>query len=175
MVAFFLIGGGVAMAANPTAATAVTGIKATGDALEAVRRTLDDFHDAAAKADEERYFGHFAKEGVFIGTDATERWAVAEFRAFTHPYFSKGKGWEYKPRHRHVQLAPAGNVAWFDELLDNAKYGECRGTGVLLKEGGKWKIAQYHLTIPLPNALADEVVKRIRDSAKSQEAKPESR
>ncbi|MEM7519043.1 MAG: nuclear transport factor 2 family protein, partial [Planctomycetota bacterium] len=48
---------------------------------------LDDFHDAAARADLERYFGHFAPNGVFIGTDATERWPVEEFRAFCEPYF----------------------------------------------------------------------------------------
>jgi hypothetical protein len=40
--------------------------------------------------------------------------------------------------------------------------GSARGTGVLRRIGGVWKIEQYHLTIPVPNALADEVVKRIR-------------
>jgi hypothetical protein len=28
---------------------------------------------------------------------------------------------------------------------------------------GQWRIKQYHLTIPVPNELADEVVKRIRE------------
>lgn len=35
----------------------------------------------------------------------------------------------------------------------NEKYGECRGSGVLLREGGEWRIAQYNLTVPIPNDL----------------------
>ena len=53
-------------------------------------------------------------------------------------------------------------TAWFDELLMNQSYGECRGTGVMVLENGAWKIAQYHLTIPIPNELAREVVSMIR-------------
>ena len=30
--------------------------------------------------------------------------------------------------------------------------------------GSEWKIEQYHLTIPIPNELAAEVVERIRES-----------
>jgi hypothetical protein len=33
---------------------------------------------------------------------------------------------------------------------------------VLRKIDGQWRIEQYHLTIPVPNELADEFVKRIR-------------
>jgi hypothetical protein len=33
---------------------------------------------------------------------------------------------------------------------------------VLLRVGDTWKIAQYNLSIPIPNALTDEVVQRIR-------------
>jgi hypothetical protein len=67
-----------------------------------------------------------------------------------------------RPGTRHIAFDPSGTVAWFDELLDNAHYGETRGTGVLRRIGGAWKIEQYHLTIPVPNALADTVVKMIR-------------
>ena len=130
-----------------------------------VEAVLDDFHDAASAADEERYFGHFAPSGVFFGTDATERWTRDQFRGYVHPYFSEGKGWTYHPRDRHVALSEGGDTAWFDELLDNAKYGECRGTGVLQRYDGVWKIEQYHLTIPMPNDLAAEFVERIREHA----------
>ena len=34
-----------------------------------VAAVLDDWHQAASVADEARYFGHFAPNGVFIGTD----------------------------------------------------------------------------------------------------------
>jgi hypothetical protein len=37
----------------------------------------------------------FAPDGIFIGTDATERWTVAEFKAYAKPHFDKGRGWTY--------------------------------------------------------------------------------
>jgi ketosteroid isomerase-like protein len=132
----------------------------------AVGTVIDAFHTAAAKADEEAYFGLMAPNGVFLGTDATERWDKAAFQAFAHPYFAQGKGWTFTPRNRHIDLSKDGRVAWFDELLDSATYGECRGTGVLEKGDGGWKITQYHLTIPMPNDLAKELVARIREATK---------
>lgn len=131
-------------------------------ALADVNAVLDGFHTAAAKADEATYFDLIAPKGVFLGTDATERWDKAAFRAFAHPYFAQGKGWKFVPRDRHVDFSASGQVAWFDELLDSETYGECRGTGVLEVVEGTWKIQQYHLTIPMPNDLAKELVARIR-------------
>ena len=128
----------------------------------AVDHVLDDWHNAAAVADETRYFAHAAPDFVFLGTDSTERWDLASFRAFAHPYFAKGKAWTFTPRERHVDFAPGGDVAWFDEKLDSASYGDTRGSGVLRRVNGEWKIAQYNLTIPIPNELAKEFVARIR-------------
>ena len=130
--------------------------------VAAVANVLDRFHLAAAAANEERYFALFAPEGVFIGTDATERWTVEEFRAYAHPNFAKGKGWTYVPGVRHVDVNAEKTVAWFDELLENEKYGACRGTGVLRKIGSEWKISQYHLTVPVPNDLMGRVAALIK-------------
>ena len=141
--------------------SAESGVAAPG--ARGVEETLNQFHAAAAKADGAAYFALFAPEGVFIGTDATERWTVEQFKNFAAPYFAKGKGWTYVPKTRHVELTPQGDVAWFDEILDNQSYGVCRGTGVLRKVGGAWRISQYHLTIPVPNELAAQVVKMIRN------------
>lgn len=126
-----------------------------------VAAVLDDWHAAAAAAQEERYFGHFAAAGVFLGTDATERWTVEEFRRFAHPYFAKGKAWSFKSVERHVAFSADGAVAWFDEKLDTPNLGPSRGSGVLVREKGAWKIAQYNLTIPIPNDLMKEVKERI--------------
>ena len=128
----------------------------------ALNTALDDFHDAASKADEARYFKHFAKNGVFIGTDATERWTVAEFREYAHPVFAKGKGWTYITLERHIDVAPDGKSAWFYERLDNKTYGEARGSGVFILEKGHWKLAQYVLSFPIPNETASDVLKIVK-------------
>jgi ketosteroid isomerase-like protein len=131
------------------------------DPATAVAAVLDTFHEAASRADGDLYFDLFADDAVFLGTDASERWTVDEFRAFAEPYFSTGRGWTYTKKDRHVFIAADGATAWFDELLWNDTYGTCRGTGVLLLVGSGWRIAQYNLTIPIPNELATEIVAMI--------------
>jgi len=118
-------------------------------ARTAVGAELDDFHDAAARADEERYFAHFAPDGVFLGTDATERWNVAAFRAYAHPYFARGKAWSFRAARRAVTVR--GDLAWFDEDLETQNLGPARGSGVLSLRGGRWLIEQYVLSITIPN------------------------
>jgi hypothetical protein len=66
----------------------------TAEATAAVNAVLDDWHDAASKAEEARYFGHFAPPNM----------------------------------------------------------GPCRGSGVLVREAGAWKIAHYNLALTVPNA-----------------------
>ncbi|RQP25566.1 nuclear transport factor 2 family protein [Piscinibacter terrae] len=127
-----------------------------------VDRLLDRFHLAASQAKFDDYFGLLAPDAVFIGTDATERWTVEQFKAYAKPHFDKGKGWTYTKVERHILVSADDRHASFDELLDNASLGRCRGTGVLRRVDGQWKIEQYHLTIPVPNELALEVVKMIR-------------
>jgi hypothetical protein len=144
-------------------AQSADGMFATG----AVAAVLDGWHAAAAAADEEKYFAAFTSDAVFLGTDATERWTRDEFRRWAHPYFAKGKAWTYKSTARRIAFAPDRSVAWFDELLENAKLGTCRGSGVLVRRGETWKIAQYNLSIPIPNDLADDVTKRIEEHQKS--------
>jgi len=128
----------------------------------AINAVLDDFHAAAAVADGERYFAHFAPDGVFIGTDAAERWTVAEFRAFAKPIFAQGKGWTYHVVERHVAIHPDAGSAWFDERLTNESYGETRGSGALRRIDGTWRIEQYVLSFPIPNEIAKDVVQQIR-------------
>ncbi|RZA26690.1 MAG: protein with SnoaL 3 domain, NTF 2 superfamily [Proteobacteria bacterium] len=135
-----------------------------------VSEVLDSFHKSASQAQLEPYFSHFAKDGVFIGTDVTERWTVEEFRAYVAPHFSKGKGWTYIPKDRHIAFNSNSTVAWFDENLENPKYGTARGTGVLNLQNSEWKISQYHLAFPIPNDLAGSFT----DIIKSFEAKTKS-
>lgn len=132
------------------------------NSISAVDQVLDKLHKAAAEADSDTYFFLFSEDAIFIGTDKTETWTMAEFKEYTMPHFSRGKGWTYIPKNRHVYYAKGKSVAWFDEILWNEKYGTSRGTGVLEKEGEQWKVKQYHLTFPIPNALAKDITKRIK-------------
>ena len=99
---------------------------------------------------------------VFLGTDPCERWSLPEFRAYADPIFAEGRGWTYRPFERHVMLSADGTLAWFDERLDNDKYGESRGTGVLRLDDCCWKVVHYALTFPIPNDLAGEFTARMR-------------
>ncbi len=140
-----------------------------GQKTRAIGQVLDSLHRTASKADGGAYFALFAPDAVFIGTDVSERWTLDAFRAYAMPRFAQGKGWTYRPRQRHVTLAPipCGCVAWFDEVLDSASYGTSRGTGALIQTPAGWKIEQYALTFPIPNELAAEVT----DTIKAFEAK----
>lgn len=128
-----------------------------------IAQTLDDFHKAAAAADEARYFGHFAPGAVFLGTDPTERWTLEEFRAWARPHFESGTGWAYEAVSRHVNVSSGGDVGWFDEVVRNARYGDLRGTGVVVLINGEWKIAQYNLTFMIPNEDAAAVLELIEE------------
>jgi ketosteroid isomerase-like protein len=123
-----------------------------GEQRAAIAAVLDGWHAAAARADGERYFACLSPDAVFIGTDASERWTMAEFRAYAQPHFAQGRGWSYRALERHVVLGPDG-LAWFDERLASEKYGECRGSGVLRREAGAWRIVHYVLSFPVPNAV----------------------
>jgi ketosteroid isomerase-like protein len=128
-----------------------------------VDMVLDEFHAAAAAADEERYAATMTDDVVFLGTAPGERWEGAVWRDFVHSFFSRGKGWAYEPSERTVVIAQDGHVAWFDETVENRHFGACRGSGVLRREGGEWRVAQYNLTIPVPDDLVPELVEKIRE------------
>ncbi|MCB1692949.1 MAG: nuclear transport factor 2 family protein [Pseudomonadales bacterium] len=122
-----------------------------------VGRVLDTFHQAAANSDYDKYFNQFASDGVFLGTDASERWDVEAFKRYAKPAFDAGRGWRYKPRERHVTISEDGRYAWFDEVLVNSSLGLCRGDGVLEQQQGEWKIRAYNLTMLVPNEIALDV------------------
>ncbi|VAV93374.1 hypothetical protein MNBD_ALPHA06-1089 [hydrothermal vent metagenome] len=127
-----------------------------------IDKVLDDLHQFAAQAKAEAYFNQFTEDAIFIGTDVTERWNIAQFKEYAAPIFSKGRGWKYTPRQRHISLSPMSNIAWFDEILDSKTYGTSRGTGTLVRSKDGWKISQYQLTFPIPNQLASDITSMIK-------------
>ena len=132
---------------------------------EKVDQALDSWHEAAANAQFQDYFDKMSEGAVFVGTDAAEHWDKEEFMSFSKPYFDRGKAWAFTSLQRHVYFGKGGKVAWFDELLDTWMQ-LCRGSGVLVKEGGEWKIAHYVLSLTIPNETVEGAIelKRERDS-----------
>lgn len=118
---------------------------------------LDGFNVAAAKADFNTYFNYFAEESTFIGTDATEVWDKKAFMNWAKPYFDKNKTWNFTSLKRNIYFSKDGKIAWFDELLDT-QMKICRGSGVVEKINGQWKVKQYVLSVTVPNDVVDKVV-----------------
>jgi hypothetical protein len=143
---------------NPNAPTATD----SAAEMRNVATVLNSLHDAASKADGPRYFALFAPEAIFLGTDATERWTIDQFKAYAQPLFAKGRGWTYTCTFRDIVIR-LPDTATFDELLTNAKYGTCRGSGSLRRTDAGWKITQYNLSVPIPNDLLEGFAIRIRD------------
>lgn len=132
-----------------------------------IAAVLDRLNVASSAADGPAYFALFTPEARFVGTDASEHWGMARFRALYEPYFAQGKGWSYPATERTITVAPIDCrcVAWFEEKLTNASYGETRGSGVMRLTPEGWKIEQYVLSIPIPNDKADTIVDLIRAPA----------
>jgi hypothetical protein len=98
------------MLKDTTLALAFSCLLLAGSTPQQVAAVLDDWHQAASVADEERYFKHFAPNGVFMGTDATERWTVSQFREWAKPHFQRKKAWSFKPRDRHIDFSADGRI-----------------------------------------------------------------
>jgi uncharacterized protein (TIGR02246 family) len=147
------------------AAVAALTLQTAPDPAEAdIAAVLDRLNAASTAADGPAYFGLFTPDARFIGTDATERWSLAQFRAYAEPYFARGRGWTYTPTARVITVAPIDCrcIAWFDEELSNTSYGQTRGSGVLRLTEDGWKIEQYVLSFAVPNDRSDAVVAVIR-------------
>lgn len=132
---------------------------------KAIDTALENWHKAAADADFSSYFDLMTTDSYFLGTDATENWQYEDFKAFSKPYFDKGKAWSFSTLERNIFVNEGGDLAWFDEHLDT-QMGICRGSGVVKNINGQWKIAHYVLSIAVPNELVSELtaMKKDRDS-----------
>ena len=122
---------------------------------------IDGWHLAASNADYENYFGLMNESFVFLGTADDERWDKKQFSEFSKPYFDKGKAWSFTAKNRRWNFSKNKKVAWFDEDL-NTWMRVCRGSGVMVKQKGKWKLAYYNLTVLIENEKMKEFIE-LRD------------
>ena len=115
-----------------------------------INEILNQWHLDATNANFEPYFYHFHKDAIYIGTDSSEHWNIQEYKAFSRPFFKRGKAWDFKTLERNIFFTNNNKVCWFDELLETWM-GPCRGSGVLVYEKDKWLIKHYHLSVTVPN------------------------
>jgi hypothetical protein len=141
----------------------ITVAEDTSSNVEAVAKVIDDFHDAAAHGDKERYFSHLNDDAVFLGTDEWERWPkYPDFDDYVGGRFKDGSGWKYESVDRTISLNQRADVAWFDEVLFSETYGRYRGTGVLTLQSGQWKLEHYAMSFLILNENWEEVVELTR-------------
>lgn len=119
---------------------------------------LDSFNVAAGRADFETYFSYYTEDAIFMGTDATEHWDKQAFMKWAKPAFDSKKTWNFTALERHIYTGEQPGIAWFDELL-NTSMKICRGSGVVVKKDGTWKVQQYVLSMTIPNSQIDPVLK----------------
>jgi hypothetical protein len=114
--------------------------------------TLDAFHRAAADANQSAFIAQLAADAVLLGVEEGARLQGQSLRDYVSDRFTNSNTWTYRGSNREIQLSADGSVAWFDESLQHEQLGAGRASGVLIANGGDWKIAQFNLTVPLRGA-----------------------
>ena len=122
---------------------------------------VDKWHLAASNAHFVEYFEFMDDSFIFLGTADGERWGKEEFAEFSKPYFDKGKAWDFKASSRNWSFSKNKKIAWFDEDLDTWMR-DCRGSGIMIKKKGEWKIVYYNLTVLIENEKVKEFIE-LRD------------
>ena len=131
------------------------------DEAAAINALLDAWHQAAATADADAFFGSMTADGIYLGTDASERWQRDELRSWAKAAFERDTAWAFAPHDRQLYFSQNGQTAWFEEILDTWM-GPCRGSGILSKTGKGWKIRHYNLAVLVPNEKIQEFIKLVR-------------
>lgn len=131
------------------------------DEAAAINALLDAWHQAAATADADAFFGSMTADGIYLGTDASERWQRDELRSWAKAAFERDTAWAFAPHDRQLYFSQNGQTAWFEEILDTWM-GPCRGSGILSKTGEGWKIRHYNLAVLVPNEKIQEFIKLVK-------------
>jgi hypothetical protein len=113
--------------------------------------TLDAFYAASAGSNQSAFIAQLTEDAVLLGVDGGERLQGEALRDYVSKSFgsesataTNGNSWGYHSSDRHIRLSADGTVAWFDESLQHEQLGAGRASGVLVANGGNWKIAQYN-------------------------------
>ena len=126
------------------------------DTEKQVEQAFDQIFEALHAADANKLEGLLADRpgSVHIGSDPAEWWSKSQFVAMVKEALSAG-GSQVRAEHDKVNVQIAGDVAWIDTtgrfISDEGAQRDIRLTGVFVREGGRWKGAQSHVSIGVPN------------------------
>jgi len=120
-----------------------------------IRKLLDEMLDAMNSGDAPRLRAMLSDRpgAVHIGTDAGEWWSSGQL---VDDVAAAGSGAGIRAVADDVDVHIQGDIAWVEgrgrfTRADGAER-PVRMTGVLVREGGQWKLAQSHASIAVPNA-----------------------
>jgi len=108
--------------------------------------TLDALHGAGAAGTSPAFLSQLTSAAVVLGLPGQPRLAGNALREFIATGFAAGENWQYRGSQREVRYSNSGDVAWFDEYLEGNGGGGGWGSGVLVRTGAGWRIAQYSLS-----------------------------
>jgi ketosteroid isomerase-like protein len=126
------------------------------DTEKQVEQAFDQIFEAIHAADANKLEGLLANRpgSAPIGSDPAESWSKSQFVAMVKEALSAG-GSQVRAEHDKVNVQIAGDVAWIDTTVrfisDEGAQRDTRLTGVTAREGGRWKGAQSHVSIGVPN------------------------
>jgi hypothetical protein len=142
------------------AQSAVPATDADAAFRQRVAAFLDEWHDDAAHS-RMRYFDKIAKNGVYIGTDKSERWTRDDFKQWAKPYFAQPAAWTFHAVKRNIAFSGDKAYVWFDEQLDT-QMGLCQASGVIQNTKEGLRILHYQLSLAIPNPLVEHLQGEIK-------------
>jgi ketosteroid isomerase-like protein len=120
-----------------------------------IRKLLDELIEAQNSGDAPllRTMLSERPDAIHIGTDAEEWWTSGQL---VDAVAAAGSGDDIRAVADDIDVHVQGDIAWVEghgrfTRADGAER-PVRMTGVLVREGGQWKLVQSHASIAVPNA-----------------------
>ena len=120
-----------------------------------IRKLLDELIEAQNSGDAPRMRTILSErpDAVHIGTDAGEWWTSGQL---VDDVAAAGGGDDIRAVADDIDVHVQGDIAW---VVGRGRFTRADGaerpvriTGVLVREGGQWKLVQSHASIGVPNA-----------------------
>jgi ketosteroid isomerase-like protein len=126
------------------------------DTEKQVEQAFEQIFDALHVTDAEKLAEVLSDRpgSLHIGSDPGESWTKSQFLDMIREAMSAGGG-QIRAEHDKVNVQVAGDVAWIDStgrfINNEDARRDIRLTCVFVREDGRWKATQTHVSIGVPN------------------------